>query len=50
MVKLRRVFAVILIALGAVMLFAAPETLGGLLAIAAGVTIELVGIALEKRR
>ena len=46
----RRVFAAVLIVIGAVTLFAAPETLGGLLAIAAGVTIELVGIALEKRR
>ena len=48
--KPRRLLAAILIVLGAVMLFAAPETLGGLLAIAAGVMIELVGIALEKRR
>jgi hypothetical protein len=48
--KPRRLFAALLIALGAVMLFAAPETLGGAIAIAAGVIIELVGIALEKRR
>lgn len=48
--KPRRVVAALLIALGAVMLFAAPETLGGVLAIAAGVIIEIVGIALEKRR
>jgi drug/metabolite transporter (DMT)-like permease len=48
--KPRRLVAVLLIALGAVMLFAAPETLGGVLAIAAGVIIEIVGIALEKRR
>jgi hypothetical protein len=48
--KPRRVVAAVLIALGAVMLFAAPETLGGLLAIGAGVLIEVVGIALEKRR
>ncbi len=31
------------------MLFAAVETVGGLVAIAAGIAIELVGIALEKR-
>jgi drug/metabolite transporter (DMT)-like permease len=49
-IKPRRVVAALLIALGAVMLFAAPETLGGVLAIAAGVMIEIVGIALEKRR
>ncbi len=48
--KPRRVVAALLIALGAVMLFAAPETLGGVLAITAGVIIEIVGIALEKRR
>ncbi len=48
--KPRRVVAALLIALGAVMLFAAPETLGGALAITAGVIIEIVGIALEKRR
>ena len=48
--KPRRVLAALLIVLGAVMLFAAPETRGGLFAIAAGVIIEIVGIALEKRR
>jgi hypothetical protein len=48
--KPRRVVAGLLIALGAVLLFAATETLGGLLAIAAGIVIEVVGIALERRR
>ena len=48
--KPRRAIAALLIVLGAVMLFAAPETRGGLFAIAAGVIIEIVGIALEKRR
>jgi drug/metabolite transporter (DMT)-like permease len=48
--KPRRVLAALLIALGAVLLFAAPETLGGVLAIVAGITIEVVGIALERRR
>ncbi len=48
--KARRWVAAALVVLGAVMLFAAPETLGGLLAMAAGVMIEVVGIALEKRR
>jgi hypothetical protein len=48
--KPRRLVAALLIALGAVMLYAAPETLGGALAIATGVIIEIVGIALEKHR
>ena len=48
--KPRRVLAAVLIALGGVLMFAAPETRGGLYAIIAGVTIELVGIVLEKRR
>ena len=48
--KSKRVVAVLLIALGAVMLLAAPATVGGLIAIAAGVAIEIVGITLEKRR
>jgi len=48
--KPRRVVAALLIVLGAVMLFAAPETRRGMFAIAAGVIIEIVGIALEKRR
>jgi membrane-bound ClpP family serine protease len=47
--KPRRILSAILIVLGAVMLFAATETLGGLIAIGAGVVIEVVGIALEKR-
>ncbi|MEO8007691.1 MAG: hypothetical protein ABI728_04115 [Betaproteobacteria bacterium] len=38
-----------LIFAGAVMLFGAVESTGGLIAIAAGIAIELVGIALEKR-
>jgi drug/metabolite transporter (DMT)-like permease len=49
-VKVRRLIASVLIVLGVVILFAAPETPGGLFAIAAGVVIELAGIAMEKRR
>ncbi|MEQ1879610.1 MAG: hypothetical protein ABL878_01415 [Burkholderiales bacterium] len=48
--KPRRMLAALLVALGAVMLFAAPETFGGLIAIAAGVVVESVGIFLEKRQ
>lgn len=47
--KPRRLVAALLIALGAVMLFAAPETIGGLVAIAAGVIVEAAGLTLEKR-
>jgi hypothetical protein len=49
-VGFRRLVAAVLIVLGVVVLFAAPETLGGLFVIAAGVVIELVGIGLEKHR
>lgn len=48
--KPRRLLAAVLIVLGGVLLFAAPETWGGLYVIIAGVTIEVVGIVLEKRR
>lgn len=48
--KPRRLIAVLLVVLGAGMLFAAPETRGGMIAIVAGVIIEIVGIALERRR
>lgn len=41
--KTRRIVAALLIVLGAVTLLAAPETLGGVLAIAAGIIIEVVG-------
>jgi hypothetical protein len=47
--KPRRAIAAGFIVLGGVMLFAAPNTLGGMLMIAAGIVIEVVGIALEKR-
>ena len=48
--KLRRLVAAFFVVIGVVILFAAPETPGGLFAIAAGVVIEVAGIALEKRR
>lgn len=47
--KRRRLVAALLIGLGAVMLFAAPQTTGGLVAIAAGVIVEAIGLTLEKR-
>lgn len=42
--------AVVLIVFGAVLMFAAPETLSGLVVIVLGVAIEIAGIALERRR
>lgn len=42
--------AVVLIVFGAVLMFAAPETLSGLVVIVLGVAIETAGIALERRR
>ena len=47
--KPRRIVAALLIVIGAVAMFAAPKTLGGILMIAAGVLIEILGIALERR-
>jgi hypothetical protein len=46
----RRIIAGVLIALGAMLMLFAPETLGGLALVALGVAIEIVGIALEKMR
>jgi len=45
----RRVVAALLIGLGGVLMFLAPEMWAGLLVLAAGVALELVGIALERR-
>lgn len=42
--------AAVLIVFGAVLMFAAPETLSGLAVIVLGVVIEIAGIALERRR
>ena len=48
-VKARRIFAVVLIVLGAVLMLAAPDTVSGALMMAIGILVEIVGIALEKR-
>lgn len=48
--KPRRIVAGVLVVLGAVLMFAAPETPSGAIAMGLGVMIELVGIALERRR
>lgn len=47
--KPRRLIAAALIAIGAVTLFAAPATPGGLLMIGLGILIEVIGISFEKR-
>jgi len=47
--KLRRLLALVLIVLGAVLLWLAPETPGGIILIVAGVAVEIVGILLERR-
>jgi uncharacterized membrane protein HdeD (DUF308 family) len=43
----RRVLAAILVVLGGVLMFLAPEIWVGLIVLALGVVIELAGIALE---
>jgi hypothetical protein len=45
----RRVLAVILVVLGGVLMFLAPEIWAGLIVLALGVAIELAGIALERQ-
>lgn len=47
--KLRRLLALVLIVLGAVLLWLAPETVSGIVLIVAGVSIEIIGIVLERR-
>lgn len=48
--KLRRLVAIALVILGGILIFFAPETLGGVVLVAIGVTVEVVGIILERRR
>jgi drug/metabolite transporter (DMT)-like permease len=45
----RRLLAALLIVLGGVLIFLAPEIWAGLLVMAAGVAIEAAGIALERQ-
>ena len=47
--RTRRVSAIILIVLGAILMFLAPEVWQGALLLALGVVLELVGIALEHK-
>lgn len=48
--KIRRIIAGCLVVLGGVLIFFAPETVGGFILIALGVVVEGVGIYLEHRR
>lgn len=50
--KPRRIVAGVLVVLGAVLMFAAPEaeSLSGAIVMGLGVLIEIAGIALERRR
>lgn len=47
--RTRRVLATLLVVLGGVLMYLAPEIWAGLLVLALGVVIELAGIALEHR-
>ena len=47
--RIRRTGAVILVVLGAVLMFLAPEVWQGAVLLALGIVLELVGIALERR-
>ena len=46
----RKVIAGFLIVLGVILMVLAPETLSGLILVVLGICIEVVGIALEKKR
>jgi len=45
--RIRRTIAVIMVVLGAILMFLAPEVWQGALLLAAGVALELLGIALK---
>jgi len=51
-VKARRIVAGVLVVLGAVLMFAAPEAeyVAGAIVMGLGVVLEIAGIALERRR
>lgn len=48
-VRTRRTLAGVLIVIGALLMFFATETTGGLALILTGVAVEIFGIALERR-
>lgn len=45
----RRVLSMFLVVLGGVLMYLVPEMLAGLVLLALGIVVELVGIALERR-
>ena len=47
-IKHRRTLAVLFIIIGGVLLWVAPESLGGVILLVLGVAIEIIGITLEK--
>ena len=47
--RIRRASAVIMVVLGAILMFLAPEAWPGALALILGVALELAGIALEHK-
>lgn len=47
--RMRRVIALFLVVLGGVLMYLAPEIWGGLGVLVLGVSIELAGIALERK-
>ena len=47
--KPRRIAAAVLVVLGGLMMFLAPETVGGAVLVGVGVIIEAAGITLERR-
>jgi hypothetical protein len=46
--KNRRILAVILIIIGAILLWLAPESPGGIILLVCGIAVEIIGISLEK--
>jgi hypothetical protein len=47
--RIRHVLALFLVCLGGVLIYLAPGDLAGLVLLASGVVVELVGIRLERR-
>lgn len=47
--RIRRTGALIMVVLGAILMFLAPEVWQGALLLALGVIIELIGISLERK-
>ncbi|HEX5364832.1 MAG TPA: hypothetical protein VFW59_11230 [Gallionella sp.] len=46
---IRRLLAALLMALGAAMMFLAPETWAGILLLVLGASVELIGIVLKRK-